>query len=115
MDKEAVVAMQNFCNLFDRQKSEPDRLVITNVPYVVDFHYESDPIRSEIVKPSLVRPLKTRVIHFSELVDEPSSDSLYEVSVSTEGCSLDQKLKFPSPSEFSEEEMSGDSVLKARV
>ena len=107
--------MQRFCDIFDQERSIPDKLVITNIPFMVDIHYQSDPIRVEVVKTSYInRPLKSRVIYFQELVDEAGSDSdsLYEVSVSTSDGSMRPKLVFPSPTEFSDEETTADSPLK---
>ena len=110
-----VIAMQRFCDIFDREKTLPDKLVITNVPFVVDVHYMSDPIRSDIVKTSYQkRPVKTRVIYFQELVDknDSDSDSLYEVSFSTSDGSMRPRLVISSPAEFSDEEISTDSMMK---
>lgn len=115
MDEEIVVAVQHFCNIFDHDHAQPDRMIILNIPHLVDVHYESDPIRSEIVKFSYkVRPIKTRVIPFQELVNEPEtdSDSLYEVSFSTPDGTLRPKLSFDQTDEFSKEEISGDSAMK---
>ena len=114
MDKEVVGAIQNFCDIFDREGRQPNKIMIINIPQLVDSHYIVDPIRSDLLKLSYKhQPPKTSVIHFQDLVDdsEPDTDSLYDVSFSTPEGSMRPKLVFPSSDEFSEEETTGDSAL----
>ena len=115
MDSEVVLAIQRFCDIFDANHTQSDRMVILNIPHVVDVLYASDPIRSELLKSSYtLRPIKTRIIRFQECVEtETESDSLYDVSFSTPGGSHRPKLTFPSSDEFSEEETPGDSTSKS--
>ena len=114
MDIEAVNSMQNFCNVFDRNGGRPDKMVIINIPHLVDDYYSKDPLRFEIVKFSYShRAQKTRIIHFRDPAkdSESDTDSLYEVSSSTSDGCMRPKLVLPSPDEFSDEEITGDSAM----
>ena len=118
MDQEVVLAMQNFCNIFERQSSRPDRLFIANIPHLVDLHYSADPIRSDIVKSTYKsKPVRTRIVDFRDYVDDKCTevDSLLEATDSNPEDSADagqlNKAFLDSPLEFSDEEMSCDSLL----
>lgn len=102
MDGVLVTALQNFCYDFDSRPCSPDRLVLANIPQLVDSIYSEKPLDPLLVKNAyLQRVAKSAVVTFEACSYNTDEDSLSDVSVTCHG-TLREKICIPSPDEFSD-------------